>query len=81
METWKRCRGCLIRFGPHSKGDDTRSVEELHKLRSTRDPLRILAPGLDAAVVESISCEVEAEVRGAYELALADPPALLEEGG
>ncbi len=69
------------RFGPHSKGDDTRSHEELLALRSTRDPLRILATRLEPAVVERIQTEVEAEVRQAFELALADPAATLEGGG
>jgi len=67
------------RFGPHSKGDDTRTEEELQALRVARDPLRILAPRLNVEEVEQIKVEVEAEVRQAFEQALADPAAVLEE--
>ncbi len=69
------------RFGPHSKGDDTRTEEELQALQVARDPLRILAPRLNVEEVEQIKAEVEAEVRQAFEQALADPAALLEESG
>ena len=68
------------RFGPHSKGDDTRSEEELQALRVTRDPLKILAARLNAAQVEDIKTEVETEVRTAFEQALADPLALTAGG-
>lgn len=68
------------RFGPHSKGDDTRSEEELQALQIARDPLRILAPRLNVERLERIKSEVEAEVRQAFEQALADPLAGLGEG-
>ena len=31
-----------IRFGPHSKGDDTRAVEEMNSLKAARDPVELL---------------------------------------
>lgn len=67
------------RFGPHSKGDDTRPEEELQVLRSTRDPLRILAAQLDATTVEKIRDEIDNQIRRAYEQAAADPMAELAE--
>ena len=69
------------RFGPHSKGDDTRTEEELQALQVARDPLRILAPRLNVEEVEKIKSEVEAEVRQAFKQSLADPAAVLEESG
>ena len=36
------------RFGPHSKGDDTRPAEEIAQQRAIRDPLRIQAGRLEA---------------------------------
>ena len=68
------------RFGPHSKGDDTRTEEELSALRLSRDPLRILAPRLNVTETTRIKDEVETEVRQAFELALADPAAAFGEG-
>jgi TPP-dependent pyruvate/acetoin dehydrogenase alpha subunit len=65
------------RFGPHSKGDDTRSEEELQQLQASRDPLKILAQRLEAGRVAAIRAEVEQEVRQAFEQALADPEAVL----
>ena len=61
------------RFGPHSKGDDTRSVEAVDALRARRDPIRIAGDQLDAAEISIIADEVEFEVRAAFDQALADP--------
>lgn len=61
------------RFGPHSKGDDTRSPEELHALRQERDPLTIQATRLSAAARLAIEAEVEAEIQAAFQQAQADP--------
>lgn len=66
------------RFGPHSKGDDTRLEEEVAALRSQRDPLRISEARLPAPEVRQITQEVAEEVRQAFELALADAPARFE---
>lgn len=63
------------RFGPHSKGDDTRAEEVLAQLKLERDPLRISEERLPAHEVRLIAAQVEEEVRTAFELALADAPA------
>lgn len=63
------------RFGPHSKSDDTRPPEEIERLRRTRDPLTILSLRLPDDERRAVEAEVGAEVRSAFELALADPPA------
>ena len=68
-----------VRFGPHSKGDDTRSEAVIRELRSTRDPLKILAARLPLETLEQLHNEVEQEVTRAFEHALADPLATLEE--
>ena len=67
------------RFGPHSKGDDTRSEEMVAALRSQRDPLKISERRLPAHEVRLITQQVEEEVRLAFEQAVADPPAFFEE--
>jgi TPP-dependent pyruvate/acetoin dehydrogenase alpha subunit len=61
------------RFGPHSKGDDTRSAEELARLRQERDPLRIHGQRLAEAERTRIETEVEEEVQGAFQTALESP--------
>ncbi|HLF89010.1 MAG TPA: thiamine pyrophosphate-dependent enzyme, partial [Anaerolineales bacterium] len=64
------------RFGPHSKGDDTRSEEEVTWMRETRDPVRILAPRLDSSTRVEIETTVDAEVQSAFKQAISDlPPA------
>jgi TPP-dependent pyruvate/acetoin dehydrogenase alpha subunit len=66
------------RFGPHSKGDDTRDPVELARLRQIRDPLRILAARLEPSVITQIESEVNIEITAAYTQALADPfPSLI----
>jgi TPP-dependent pyruvate/acetoin dehydrogenase alpha subunit len=67
------------RFGPHSKGDDTRLDGDIQRLKETRDPLTILADALAPVDVAAIHQEVETEVRLAFEQALADPEATFEE--
>ena len=61
------------RFGPHSKGDDTRSPEEVERLRQERDPLHILAARLDPTDCAAMEAEVEAEITAAFTQAVADP--------
>ncbi|MEW6718764.1 MAG: thiamine pyrophosphate-dependent dehydrogenase E1 component subunit alpha [Chloroflexota bacterium] len=61
------------RFGPHSKGDDTRPEKEIARMRRERDPVNILAQRLKPAEQANIQAEVEAEVNQAFEQALADP--------
>lgn len=61
------------RFGPHSKGDDTRDREELSVLKVQRDPVITQAARLEAEIKGAIDEEVEIEVQQAFQLALADP--------
>lgn len=68
-----------VRFGPHSKGDDTRPEAEVQLLREKRDPILILRAQLDPAVAESVECEVKNEIKNAFQQALADPAAGFEE--
>lgn len=73
-----------VRFGPHSKGDDTRSPEELAALRAQRDPLSIQAARLPAAQRLEIEATVEAEIQQAFQQAQSDPlpdPTLLQGAG
>lgn len=62
------------RFAPHSKGDDTRSADELEEMRSA-DPLLVQAARLSDAERSTIEARVQAEVSDAFEQALADPEA------
>ncbi len=61
------------RFGPHSKGDDTRSAQEVERMREERDPLRIHGARLGEAERSRLEGEVNAEVAVAFALALSDP--------
>ena len=61
------------RFGPHSKGDDSRTKEEIEILMTTRDPLPIHAVRVAVVDREQIESEVWSEVRAAYGQALEDP--------
>jgi 2-oxoisovalerate dehydrogenase E1 component len=76
-------RGLILhthRFGPHSKGDDTRSPKEIEALKREHDPLRIHTSRLSPAVLETIEGEVRSEVESAFQTALADPmPEIREE--
>lgn len=61
------------RFGPHSKGDDTRDPAYIDELRATRDPLSLHAAQLPDAARQTIEGEVDAQVAAAYAQAEADP--------
>lgn len=61
------------RFGPHSKGDDTRNPELINQLRRERDPLLIHGIRLDSLKKSSIEAEVDDEIKIAYEKACNDP--------
>ncbi len=61
------------RFGPHSKGDDTRPSEEVARLRSQRDPLSIHAARLREADRQAIQARVDSDISAAFQQALADP--------
>lgn len=61
------------RFGPHSKGDDTRTAEEVARARSERDPLTIQASRLSPDIRAAIEAEVNAEITQAFQRAAQDP--------
>ncbi len=61
------------RFGPHSKGDDTRSEDEIRALRKNRDPIIILAQHLDRGQIDSIERKVDEEIERAFQKAKSDP--------
>ena len=61
------------RFGPHSKGDDTRPVEEVEQMRRERDPLTLQAARLDPVRQVNIEASINDEIQQAFQLALADP--------
>ena len=69
-------RGLILhtqRFGPHSKGDDTRDPSAVAHLRETRDPLKIQAERLSHEEQVKIESEVEDQVRVAFQQALSEP--------
>jgi TPP-dependent pyruvate/acetoin dehydrogenase alpha subunit len=61
------------RLGTHSKGDDTRSAEELNVLWTLRDPVEFHGLFLDEQDRWKIQKLVMAKVEAAYEAALAMP--------
>jgi TPP-dependent pyruvate/acetoin dehydrogenase alpha subunit len=61
------------RFGPHSKGDDTRTPEQIEQIKNTHDPIKILVEKLNSADIESIAAETEALINSAFEQAKSDP--------
>jgi acetoin:2,6-dichlorophenolindophenol oxidoreductase subunit alpha len=61
------------RFGPHSKGDDTRNAQEVARLQQERDPLLIHANRLEPERRAQIEAQAEAEITQAFQAALADP--------
>jgi TPP-dependent pyruvate/acetoin dehydrogenase alpha subunit len=68
------------RFGPHSKGDDTRSLDEIEVLKETHDPIKIQAARLDSNERMAIEAGVNTEVEAAFQDALNDPYPLVGEG-
>ncbi|HEY47127.1 MAG TPA: thiamine pyrophosphate-dependent dehydrogenase E1 component subunit alpha [Anaerolineae bacterium] len=62
------------RYGPHSKGDDTRDPEEVLRYRK-RDPLPLQAERLDPDLRQRVEVEVETEVAEAFQRAQDDPHA------
>jgi TPP-dependent pyruvate/acetoin dehydrogenase alpha subunit len=61
------------RFGPHSKGDDTRPKEQILALQKNRDPLLIHEKHLNQDQINTIAEEVNHEVSQAFQEAIADP--------
>lgn len=73
----QRAPGALVlhtwRFGPHSKGDDTRSPAQIQRLRREFDPLLIHGARLALADRQSIENEIERELQSAFQQARSDP--------
>ncbi len=61
------------RFGPHSKGDDTRPEGEVAAMKANRDPLAIQAQHLTPRQRTDIEAEIDAEIEAAFQAALAEP--------
>lgn len=61
------------RFGPHSKGDDTRPADEIADLRLSRDPLLIHGGRLEQSTRTSLEESVESGIAQAFRQAMADP--------
>jgi TPP-dependent pyruvate/acetoin dehydrogenase alpha subunit len=62
-----------VRFGPHSKGDDTRPEEQISLLRRERDPLVIQGQRLDPGLRGQIQASIDEQLERAFNLALRDP--------
>lgn len=67
------------RFGPHSKGDDTRNPVEIQKIRAAFDPLDIQSRRIEPDDRNAIEADVDREVLDAFEAALGDPYPLFQE--
>jgi TPP-dependent pyruvate/acetoin dehydrogenase alpha subunit len=61
------------RFGPHSKGDDTRDPTLVSAMRHEHDPLLIHGSRLDPCTQASIESEADHEIHTAFMQALQDP--------
>jgi TPP-dependent pyruvate/acetoin dehydrogenase alpha subunit len=61
------------RFGPHSKGDDTRHPDEVNKLREKWDPVSTQATRLSEDQKSMIIKEIDNAVSEAFDKALNDP--------
>lgn len=60
------------RFAPHSKGDDTRTHDEIARMRQERDPLSIQSTRLSPENRQNIEQSIEASISSAFTQALAD---------
>jgi len=61
------------RFGPHSKGDDTRDLNTIDTMRQNFDPVEIHGLRITDESRQEIENEVDHHIRIAFEEALADP--------
>jgi TPP-dependent pyruvate/acetoin dehydrogenase alpha subunit len=61
------------RFGPHSKGDDTRDPDRVNELHLQNDPVQIQALRLDTTERFDIESQVDAEINVAFQKASKDP--------
>jgi len=69
-------RALLIRtyrFGPHSKGDDTRDPAEVARYREVRDPISIHRSRLDKQEAVDVENQIEREIRRGFQQAKVDP--------
>jgi TPP-dependent pyruvate/acetoin dehydrogenase alpha subunit len=62
-----------FRFGPHSKGDDTRDQQLVDQLKYAYDPINILGSRLNPDVKTTIESDVIKEINLAFKIALTDP--------
>lgn len=63
------------RFGPHSKGDDTRAADVIEEMRASSDPLIIHGARVPEERRSEMEKQIEAEVEEAFQTALDDPDA------
>jgi 2-oxoisovalerate dehydrogenase E1 component len=61
------------RFGPHSKGDDTRDPQAIEQMKSEHDPIKIHGNRLQIDQKTSIERQVDDEIKAAFENASNDP--------
>jgi acetoin:2,6-dichlorophenolindophenol oxidoreductase subunit alpha len=61
------------RFGPHSKGDDSRPPEEVEEMRQLRDPVKIMAARLDPSTRAAIEQSIDQQIEAAFLQAQNDP--------
>jgi len=61
------------RFGPHSKGDDTRPADVINHLKNHFDPIHIHGERLDEKTRQEIEMVVNEEINAAFQSATQDP--------
>jgi TPP-dependent pyruvate/acetoin dehydrogenase alpha subunit len=61
------------RFGPHSKNDDTRKIDEIDRYKRERDPLSIHCSRLSEEDRKLIEKKINQQVENAFQEALNDP--------
>jgi acetoin:2,6-dichlorophenolindophenol oxidoreductase subunit alpha len=61
------------RFGPHSKGDDTRDPLAVSQLRLEHDPLSIHGERLERSERATIETAVDTQIQNAFDQAFRDP--------
>ena len=62
-----------VRFGPHSKGDDTRDPAEVARLKAERDPIRLHGLRLDELTRREVEQSIHTQIEAAFQQALLDP--------
>ena len=61
------------RFGPHSKGDDTRPAQEIERMKQLRDPLTIQGSRLPLTQRLELESQLNAQLATAFQLAQQEP--------